>query len=88
MRHHVGVMQATDMRSLSREARHERRVQVVRLRKAGRTYDEILQHYYSGIELGTVPAKEVRVLLAEGRRAVTIASTVHTTTARMTIYDV
>jgi transposase len=34
-------MQATDMRSLSREARHERRVQVIRLRKAGRTYDEI-----------------------------------------------
>jgi transposase len=29
------------MRSLSREARHERRVQVIRLRKAGRTYDEI-----------------------------------------------
>ena len=41
MRHHVVVMQATDMRSLSREARHERRVQVIRLRKAGRTYDEI-----------------------------------------------
>ncbi len=36
-------MQATDMRSLSREARHERRVQVIRLRKAGRTYDEIAQ---------------------------------------------
>ena len=34
-------MQATDMRSLSREARHERRVQVIRLRKAGNTYDEI-----------------------------------------------
>ena len=34
-------MQATDMRSLSREARHERRVQVIRLRKACRTYDEI-----------------------------------------------
>ena len=34
-------MQATDMRSLSREARHERRVQVIRLRKAGLTYDEI-----------------------------------------------
>lgn len=34
-------MQATDMRSLSRDGRHERRVQVVRLRKAGRTYDEI-----------------------------------------------
>ena len=29
------------MRSLSREARHERRVQVIRLRKAGNTYDEI-----------------------------------------------
>ena len=29
------------MRSLSREARHERRVQVIRLRKAGRTYEEI-----------------------------------------------
>ena len=29
------------MRSLSREARHERRVQVIRLRKAGQTYDEI-----------------------------------------------
>lgn len=29
------------MRSLSREARHERRVQVIRLREAGRTYDEI-----------------------------------------------
>jgi transposase len=35
------VMQATDMRKLSRDARHERRVQVVRLRKAGGTYDEI-----------------------------------------------
>ena len=41
MRHRVGVMQATDMRSLSREARHERHVQVIRPRKAGRTYDEI-----------------------------------------------
>jgi transposase len=41
MHHHLPVMQATDMRSLSREARHERRVQVIRLRKAGHTYDEI-----------------------------------------------
>src|SRR5438552_7017729 len=41
MRHHVRVMEATDMRSLSREARHERRVQVIRLRKAGGTYEEI-----------------------------------------------
>jgi transposase len=29
------------MRSLSREARHERRVQVIRLRKAGRRYNEV-----------------------------------------------
>lgn len=29
------------MRSLSRDARHERRVQVIRLREAGHTYDEI-----------------------------------------------
>jgi transposase len=41
MRHHLSVMEATDMRSLSRDARHERRVQVIRLRKAGGTYDEI-----------------------------------------------
>ena len=31
------------MRSLSREARHERRVQVIRLRRAGKTYEEIAQ---------------------------------------------
>lgn len=31
------------MRSLSRQARHERRVQVIRLRKAGRTYEQIAQ---------------------------------------------
>lgn len=37
----MSEMEATDMRKLSREARHERRVQVIRLRKAGRTYDEI-----------------------------------------------
>ena len=35
------AMQATDMRSLSRDARHERRVQVIRLREAGRSYEEI-----------------------------------------------
>jgi transposase len=43
MRHHVMVMQATDMRSLTREARHERRVQVIRLRKASLTYEQIAQ---------------------------------------------
>lgn len=40
MRRHAGVMQAADMRSLSREARHERRVQVTRLREAGHTYQD------------------------------------------------
>ena len=39
----MGKMEATDMRSLSREARHERRVQVIRLRRAGRMYDEIAE---------------------------------------------
>jgi len=34
-------METTDMRSLSREARHERRAQVIRLRKTGLTYDAI-----------------------------------------------
>jgi stage II sporulation protein D len=42
----------------------------------GRTYDAILSHYYSGTELGRTGAKDVRVLLAEGRRAVTISSNV------------
>jgi hypothetical protein len=35
------AMQTIDMRKLTREARHKRRVQVIRLRKAGRTYDKI-----------------------------------------------
>jgi stage II sporulation protein D len=41
----------------------------------GTTYDEILAYWYSGTELGRSPKKDVRVLLAEGRRAVTISST-------------
>ncbi|WP_425220112.1 IS630 family transposase [Ralstonia solanacearum] len=36
-------METTDMRTLSPEARHERRVQVIRLRRAGRTYEEIAE---------------------------------------------
>ena len=40
-RTHVVQMKTTDMRSLSRDARHERRVQVIRLRAAGHTYDAI-----------------------------------------------
>lgn len=35
------VMETTDMRSLPRDARHERRVQVIRLRKSGLSYDAI-----------------------------------------------
>ena len=42
---------------------------------AGRTYDQILAHYYTGTELGPAATKDVRVLLAEGSRAVTISST-------------
>ncbi|MCA3217932.1 MAG: IS630 family transposase, partial [Burkholderiales bacterium] len=34
-------MEATGMRSLSRQARHQRRVQVIRLRKAGLSYELI-----------------------------------------------
>jgi stage II sporulation protein D len=43
--------------------------------RAGRTYDQILGHYYTGTAIGKAGRKEVRVLLAEGRRAVTISST-------------
>jgi stage II sporulation protein D len=42
--------------------------------KEGRTYGQILRHYYSGTEIGTSSTKVLRVLLAEGRRAVTIFS--------------
>jgi len=41
---------------------------------AGRTYDQILGHYYSGTTIGRAGRKEVRVLLGEGRRAVTVSS--------------
>lgn len=44
------------------------------LAQAGSTYDEILAYYYTGTTIGQAPTKEVRVLLAEGRRAVTVAS--------------
>lgn len=42
--------------------------------REGRTYDEILAHYYTGITLGKASRREVRVLLAEGRRAVSVSS--------------
>jgi SpoIID/LytB domain protein len=42
--------------------------------KAGRTYDQILSFYYTGTAIGTATTTQLRVLLAEGRKAVTIAS--------------
>jgi stage II sporulation protein D len=42
--------------------------------KAGRTYDQILAHYYFGTKLGRASKSEVRVLLAEGKRALTVQS--------------
>ena len=44
--------------------------------QAGKTHEEILAHYYTGTELGSAGTKVLRVLLAEGRRAVTISSAV------------
>ena len=42
--------------------------------REGRTYDEILAHYYAGTELGRAGKNEVRVLLADGVHAVTVQS--------------
>jgi stage II sporulation protein D len=42
---------------------------------AGRTHQQILGYYYSGTTTGKSGRKTVRVLLAEGRRAVSISST-------------
>jgi stage II sporulation protein D len=42
----------------------------------GRTYDQILGHYYTGTTLGKAGRRQVRVLLAEGRRAVSVSSAV------------
>lgn len=44
--------------------------------QAGRTHDEILAYYYPGTELGRAGTKQVRILLAEGRRGVTVSSPV------------
>ncbi len=43
--------------------------------RAGWGYERILAHYYHGTELRVMPARRVRVLLAEGRTAVKIGST-------------
>jgi stage II sporulation protein D len=42
--------------------------------RRGTTYDQILQHYYPGTQLGPAPIGKVRVLLAENQKAITIAS--------------
>ncbi len=43
---------------------------------AGRTYDQILSYYYTGTQIGKAGRRDVRVLLGEGRRAVTVSSSV------------
>jgi stage II sporulation protein D len=43
--------------------------------KEGRTYGEILSYYYSDTDLARAATKQVRVLLVEGRRALTVVST-------------
>lgn len=40
----------------------------------GTGYDRILTHYYPGTTLGPAPVSRVRVLLAEGRKSVTVSS--------------
>ena len=40
----------------------------------GWTYDRILAHYYVGAELGPAPVARVRVLVAEARAGVKVAS--------------
>lgn len=55
----------------------------------GSTYDRILAHYYPGTELGLAPVTTVRVLVAEGRRQISIGSevpfTLKTTTGSRTL---
>jgi SpoIID/LytB domain protein len=43
--------------------------------KDGKSYAQILSYYYSGTQLGKSSTNDVRVLLEEGRRALTISST-------------
>jgi stage II sporulation protein D len=44
------------------------------LARKGTAYDRILAHYYPGTTLGPAPVSKVRVLLAEGRKSMTISS--------------
>ncbi|MBA3380489.1 MAG: SpoIID/LytB domain-containing protein [Actinobacteria bacterium] len=41
---------------------------------AGHSHEQILAHYYSGTEIGQAATQQVRVLLAEGKPAVTVSS--------------
>src|SRR5438445_13054161 len=40
----------------------------------GVSYERILEHYYRGVTLGPAPVAKVRVLVAEDRAALTVAS--------------
>ena len=42
--------------------------------RRGSPYDRILTHYYQGTSIGKAPVAKVRVLLAAGKRSLTIAS--------------
>jgi stage II sporulation protein D len=42
--------------------------------RRGTTYDRILAHYYRGTTIGRAPVSKVRVLLASGKRQLTISS--------------
>jgi stage II sporulation protein D len=44
------------------------------LARRGIAYDRILAHYYPGTTLGPAPVSKVRVLLADGRKSLTISS--------------
>ena len=44
------------------------------LARQGTSYDRILAHYYPGTTLGPAPVSKVRVLLADGRKSLTISS--------------
>jgi stage II sporulation protein D len=44
--------------------------------REGATFDEILAHYYHGTTLGPAQVSRVRVLLAQGRRQLTVSSAV------------
>jgi stage II sporulation protein D len=44
------------------------------LARRGTSYDRILAHYYPGTTLGPAPVSKVRVLIAEGRKSLTISS--------------